>query len=416
MFGAELPGKATGAYSPYLVLSSDIGVAHGREIHGQPKKLGQPRLEARGDLMVGTVERNGIDVITAHHALQAARRATPEAMKPYFDFATNLNLKAIDHIDGRPAIRQLTSRRLAEVTVHEGLDRPLHGGVARQRPASGVPPAGAWSRCRASTGAPISPSSPARSSTIIWRTPHDPLRRRHRLHLPRSGAGRSGSPRRRGRLCRPPVQDRRRGRPCRRRGRCGRGAVRALRTRGRPRGEARARPSSATASATTTSTSPPPGPPGLRVGYVPDYCTDEVADHTAAAALACCASLPPLDASVRRGEWAAVKIAKPMKPFAATTFGFFGLGQIGRAVLHRLKGFGFRFIAVGPRPDRRRCRDPWRHAGRCPTGCCAKPTSSRCTPRPPPTTTGFFNAARLAHDAAPCRDRERGPGTVDRRG
>ena len=30
MVGAELPGQAEGSYSPYLFLSSDIGVAHGR--------------------------------------------------------------------------------------------------------------------------------------------------------------------------------------------------------------------------------------------------------------------------------------------------------------------------------------------------------------------------------------------------
>ena len=41
MFGAAL-GDRQGAYSPCLVLSSDVGVAHGREIHGQPKKLGEP--------------------------------------------------------------------------------------------------------------------------------------------------------------------------------------------------------------------------------------------------------------------------------------------------------------------------------------------------------------------------------------
>ena len=123
MFGAELPGKASGAYSPYLVLSSDIGVAHGREIHGQPKKLGQPRLEARGDLMVGSVERNGIEVITATMPYKQ-RIVSADAMKPHFDFATNLNLKATDHIDGRPAIRQLTSRRLAEVTIHEAWTGP----------------------------------------------------------------------------------------------------------------------------------------------------------------------------------------------------------------------------------------------------------------------------------------------------
>lgn len=118
MFGARLPGKADGAYSPYLILSSDVGVAHGRETHGQPKKLGNPSVEFRGDLIVGTVERNGIDVITGTLPYKQVP-AEPADLKPYFDFATNLNLKAIDHIDGRPAIRQLTSRSLADVTIHE---------------------------------------------------------------------------------------------------------------------------------------------------------------------------------------------------------------------------------------------------------------------------------------------------------
>lgn len=87
---------------------------------------------------------------------------------------------------------------------------------------------------------------------------------------------------------------------------------------------------------------------GLRVGYVPDYCADEVADQTVAMALTLLRKLPLLDASVRRGEWAAVKVCKPMKPFNETVFGFFGLGQIGRAVLGRLRGFGFRFLAADP--------------------------------------------------------------------
>lgn len=122
MFGARLGARA-GAYSPYLVLSSDVGITHGREIHGQPKKMGQPRIDFRGDLMVGVVERNGIDVLTGtmaykQHAVDA------DALMPHFDFATNLNLKAVDHIDGTPAIRQLTSRRLAEVTVHEAWTGP----------------------------------------------------------------------------------------------------------------------------------------------------------------------------------------------------------------------------------------------------------------------------------------------------
>ncbi len=117
MFGARL-GDRVGAYSPYLVLSSDIGVAHGRETHGQPKKFGEPSLNFRGDLIVGGVARNGIDVITATTPYKQ-RKVDADDLKPHFDFATNINLKAIDHIDGRPAIRQLTSRKLTELDVHE---------------------------------------------------------------------------------------------------------------------------------------------------------------------------------------------------------------------------------------------------------------------------------------------------------
>ena len=118
MVGASLPGVAAGAYSPWLFLSSDIGVAHGREVHGQPKKLANPRLELRGDLVVGTLERNGIEVLTGTLPYKQ-ERAEIEDLSALFPFATNINLKAVDHIDGTPAIRQLTSRRLADVRVAE---------------------------------------------------------------------------------------------------------------------------------------------------------------------------------------------------------------------------------------------------------------------------------------------------------
>jgi acetoacetate decarboxylase len=117
MFGAELPGKAVGAYSPYLFLHSDVGVAHGREIHGQPKKYADPYLEARGDLVVGGCRRNGIEIITGTIPYKQ-RAADIGALSAIFPFAVNLNLKAVDHIDGRPAIRQITSRQLSDVKVH----------------------------------------------------------------------------------------------------------------------------------------------------------------------------------------------------------------------------------------------------------------------------------------------------------
>ncbi|HYG43330.1 MAG TPA: acetoacetate decarboxylase [Bordetella sp.] len=124
MFGARLPDAGiAGAYSPYLYLSSDVGVSHGREVHGQPKKLGQPKLAAQGDAWVGTVSRNGIDIITGTLAYKQ-NRGDLATLSQLIDFSNNFNLKAIDHIDGQPAIRQITSRRLASVTVHECWEGP----------------------------------------------------------------------------------------------------------------------------------------------------------------------------------------------------------------------------------------------------------------------------------------------------
>ena len=85
------------------------------------KSWARPSLEMRGDLIVGRVERNGIDVITG---TMAYKQKVAGDMKPFFDFATNLNLKAVDHIDGTPAIRQITSRKLADVVVHEAWEGP----------------------------------------------------------------------------------------------------------------------------------------------------------------------------------------------------------------------------------------------------------------------------------------------------
>jgi D-3-phosphoglycerate dehydrogenase / 2-oxoglutarate reductase len=87
---------------------------------------------------------------------------------------------------------------------------------------------------------------------------------------------------------------------------------------------------------------------GVKAAYVPDYCTAEVADHTAASLLALLRKLPALDASVRRNEWAAVGIAKPLKSFAETTVGFLGFGRIAQEVAARLAPFGFRFLAHDP--------------------------------------------------------------------
>jgi D-3-phosphoglycerate dehydrogenase len=87
---------------------------------------------------------------------------------------------------------------------------------------------------------------------------------------------------------------------------------------------------------------------GVAAAYVPDYCTEEVADHTAAMLLALLRKLPAFDASVRTGRWEPVAIGRPLRPFAETTVGFLGFGRIAQGVAKRLAPFGFRFLAADP--------------------------------------------------------------------
>ena len=134
---------------------------------------------------------------------------------------------------------------------------------------------------------------------------------------------------------------------------------------------------------------------GLRVGYVPDYCADEVADHTAALILSLLRKVMPLDASVRAGNWAAVGVARPMKPFSDTVIGFFGMGQIGSAVRSRLAGFGFRFIAADPgmTPERAEAQGVTLVSA---DELLAQSDLVSLHAPATPETTRFFNAARLA--------------------
>jgi acetoacetate decarboxylase len=171
MIGAELPGKARGGFSPYLFLDSDVGLAHGREVHGQPKKLAKPSLRVRKDLVVGKVRRNGIDVVTGTMAYKQQRGELATLKALAYDFSVNLNYKVIPHIDGRPAVRQLTSRTLGGREGARVLDRPVYGGAAgptRRRRSIAC----RCARCStATTGAPSSRSSPDRSSTTTSTLP-----------------------------------------------------------------------------------------------------------------------------------------------------------------------------------------------------------------------------------------------------
>jgi acetoacetate decarboxylase len=109
----------TGAYSPFLFVESDAAVAAGREIYGQPKKGGEIELRPNGDLLVGRVRRNGIDVLTATTPYKQTPADSTD-LERLAVFRTNINLKTVPSVTGgEPVVRELTARTLGDVVVHE---------------------------------------------------------------------------------------------------------------------------------------------------------------------------------------------------------------------------------------------------------------------------------------------------------
>jgi phosphoglycerate dehydrogenase-like enzyme len=86
---------------------------------------------------------------------------------------------------------------------------------------------------------------------------------------------------------------------------------------------------------------------GIPVCNVPDYGTEEVADHTIALTLALCRQLFPLDAEAKRLGWR-IEVAPKLRRLSSLTFGVVGLGRIGTATALRAKALGFRVVFHDP--------------------------------------------------------------------
>jgi len=86
---------------------------------------------------------------------------------------------------------------------------------------------------------------------------------------------------------------------------------------------------------------------GIAVCNVPDYGTEEVADHAIALALALCRQLFPLDAEAKRLGWN-IRVTPKLRRLRELTFGIVGLGRIGTATALRAKALGFKVRFYDP--------------------------------------------------------------------
>lgn len=114
-FGGE---TISGGFSTNLIISSDVGLTQGREVHGQPKKLGNVSVQVRGDTHVAEIWRNDIRAFRATTPYKYQRSEIAE-LENIFSFKNNINHKIIPNIDGSIAINQITTRTLRDVEVYE---------------------------------------------------------------------------------------------------------------------------------------------------------------------------------------------------------------------------------------------------------------------------------------------------------
>jgi D-3-phosphoglycerate dehydrogenase len=89
---------------------------------------------------------------------------------------------------------------------------------------------------------------------------------------------------------------------------------------------------------------------GIVVTNVPDYCTQEVADHAMGFLLALGRNLLRHHGCVLDGQWDYEACGKPDR-ISHQTLGIVGLGRIGRAVALRAQAFGLTVLASDPYVD-----------------------------------------------------------------
>jgi D-3-phosphoglycerate dehydrogenase len=87
---------------------------------------------------------------------------------------------------------------------------------------------------------------------------------------------------------------------------------------------------------------------GIPVCNVPDYCIDEVADHTLALMLAVTRQVARISATIHAGGWSAQVPLEAYRTLKDMTTGIVGCGRIGREVIHRLVPFKTRIVAYDP--------------------------------------------------------------------
>jgi D-3-phosphoglycerate dehydrogenase len=86
---------------------------------------------------------------------------------------------------------------------------------------------------------------------------------------------------------------------------------------------------------------------GIVVTKVPDYCIDEVSDHTMALLLSAVRKIPFANRQVHSGEWRMPAVV-PIHRLRDRVLGLVGFGRIPQLVAPKARAFGLRVVAYDP--------------------------------------------------------------------
>jgi D-3-phosphoglycerate dehydrogenase len=95
---------------------------------------------------------------------------------------------------------------------------------------------------------------------------------------------------------------------------------------------------------------------GIIISNVPDYGTNEVADHALAMMMALTRNILKANATVKSGVWD-FRLMQPIHRLQEQTLGVIGIGRIGGAMARRAHGIGMKVIACDPYVGRERVPD-----------------------------------------------------------
>jgi D-3-phosphoglycerate dehydrogenase len=89
---------------------------------------------------------------------------------------------------------------------------------------------------------------------------------------------------------------------------------------------------------------------GMWVTNVPDYCFEEVADHSVGMLLSFTRGIMHFDREIRAGRWQPATAR--LRRLKTMTVGIVGFGRIGRSTAQKLKGFGAHVLAYTRSPTK----------------------------------------------------------------